>query len=110
MQHAVPLLSEQVRVGSSDSPREDAAKISCDARPKDGTGERQLPQCNCNPLQFMDLRPVPKACVEHPYYDPRTPLSGSSGPLAPASYLLNVHRTGWGPRGDSGPARGRVRA
>jgi len=44
------------------------------------------------------------------YYYPSTPLTGSGDPLRlsiPARSLLG---TGWGPRGDSGSERGRVRA
>ena len=44
------------------------------------------------------------------YYDPRTLYDGSGGPLLHAKPPRNVPRTGWGPRGDSGPERDRVRA
>src|SRR5215469_1078846 len=44
------------------------------------------------------------------YYDPRTLSSGSGEPLLLAKPPRNVPRTGWGPRGDSGPERDRVRA
>ncbi len=44
------------------------------------------------------------------YYDPRTLYDGSGEPLSPAKPPRNLLRTGWGPRGDSGPERDRVRA
>ena len=44
------------------------------------------------------------------YYNPGTPSSGSADPLRHAMQMRSVLRTGWGPRGDSGSARGRVRA
>src|SRR5215469_8709274 len=44
------------------------------------------------------------------YYDPRTLSSGSGEPLLLAKSPRNLPRTGWGPRGDSGPERDRVRA
>src|SRR3979490_612337 len=44
------------------------------------------------------------------YYYPGTPPSGSADPLRRATQMRSVLRTGWGPRGDSGSARGRVRA
>jgi hypothetical protein len=44
------------------------------------------------------------------YYDLGTLYSGSAEPLSPAQPPRNLPRTGWGPRGDSGPERGRVRA
>ena len=44
------------------------------------------------------------------YYYPGTPPSGSADPLRRAMQVRSVLRTGWGPRGDSGSARGRVRA
>src|SRR5229473_2265237 len=44
------------------------------------------------------------------YYNPRTPSSGSGDPLRPHIEVRSLLRTGWGPRGDSGSARGRVRA
>src|ERR1051325_3951390 len=44
------------------------------------------------------------------YYNPRTLSFGSGEPLSAAKPPRNLLRTGWGPRGDSGPARGRVRA
>jgi len=47
-----------------------------------------------------------EALVPRPAY----PFRGSAGPLSHADANRNVLRTGWGPRGDSGPARGRVRA
>lgn len=48
--------------------------------------------------------------IRIPYYDPRTLSSGSAEPLLPANAARNLPRTGWGPRGDSGPERDRVRA
>ncbi len=44
------------------------------------------------------------------YYNPGTPSSGSADPLRRAMQVRSLLRTGWGPRGDSGSARGRVRA
>ena len=44
------------------------------------------------------------------YYNPGTPSSGPADPLRHAMQVRSVLRTGWGPRGDSGSARGRVRA
>jgi hypothetical protein len=44
------------------------------------------------------------------YYDRGTLYSGSGEPLSAAKPPRNLLRTGWGPRGDSGPERGRVRA
>src|ERR1700674_3976808 len=44
------------------------------------------------------------------YQDSRTPLAGSGGPLRGAGPVCSLLGTGWGPRGDSGSARGRVRA
>src|SRR5215475_7880508 len=44
------------------------------------------------------------------YYDRRTLYSGSGEPLRAANPPRNLLRTGWGPRGDSGPERDRVRA
>ncbi len=44
------------------------------------------------------------------YYDAGTESSGSVGPLRDTGASRNVLRTGWGPRGDSGSARSRVRA
>src|SRR5579859_1695088 len=38
------------------------------------------------------------------------PPTGSSGPLSASHALRSLLRTGWGPRGDSGSARSRVRA
>ena len=49
-----------------------------------------------------------KFCIS--YYDPRTLYSGSAEPLSLAKPPRNLLRTGWGPRGDSGPERDRVRA
>ena len=39
-----------------------------------------------------------------------TAADGSGGPLRRTGEVCNLLRTGWGPRGDSGSARGRVRA
>jgi hypothetical protein len=39
-----------------------------------------------------------------------TAAGGSGGPLRRTGRVCNLLRTGWGPRGDSGSARGRVRA
>ena len=44
------------------------------------------------------------------YYNLRTVFAGSAEPLSTTSRPRSVARTGWGPRGDSGPERGRVRA
>jgi hypothetical protein len=44
------------------------------------------------------------------YYNPRTSARGSPDPLRHSQPMRNVRGTGWGPRGDSGSARGRVRA
>ena len=44
------------------------------------------------------------------YYNSSTVYAGSLEPLSTASRPRNVPRTGWGPRGDSGPERDRVRA
>jgi len=44
------------------------------------------------------------------YYNPGTLYAGSAEPLSHAKRPRNVPRTGWGPRGDSGPERDRVRA
>src|SRR5258707_2960940 len=44
------------------------------------------------------------------YYNPGTPSSGSADPLRHAIGMRSLLGTGWGPRGDSGSARGRVRA
>jgi hypothetical protein len=44
------------------------------------------------------------------YYYPSTLPSGSGDPLRPHKQVRSLLRTGWGPRGDSGSARGRVRA
>src|SRR5258707_3881536 len=44
------------------------------------------------------------------YYDRGTPSGGSADPLWRATQVRRLLRTGWGPRGDSGSARGRVRA
>ena len=50
------------------------------------------------------------AKIDVSYYDPRTLYSGSGEPLSAVKPPRNLLRTGWGPRGDSGPERGRVRA
>src|SRR5215469_18620394 len=44
------------------------------------------------------------------YYNPRTLYGGSADPLSETKPPRNLPRTGWGPRGDSGPERDRVRA
>jgi hypothetical protein len=44
------------------------------------------------------------------YYNPGTLYAGSAEPLSHTKRPRNVPRTGWGPRGDSGPERDRVRA
>src|SRR5229473_2237825 len=44
------------------------------------------------------------------YYNPGTLSSGSADPLSLPMHVRSLLRTGWGPRGDSGSARGRVRA
>ena len=44
------------------------------------------------------------------YYNLRTVYAGSAEPLSATGPPRSVPRTGWGPRGDSGPERGRVRA
>ena len=44
------------------------------------------------------------------YYYGGTLSSGSADPLWGAKQLRSLLGTGWGPRGDSGSARGRVRA
>src|SRR5437660_12188351 len=44
------------------------------------------------------------------YYDPSTRSSGSPVPLRSTIKVRSLLRTGWGPRGASGSARGRVRA
>ena len=44
------------------------------------------------------------------YYNPRTLYAGSADPLSETMPPRNLPRTGWGPRGDSGPERDRVRA
>jgi hypothetical protein len=44
------------------------------------------------------------------YYYSGTPASGSADPLSLTVEVRSLLRTGWGPRGDSGSARGRVRA
>ena len=44
------------------------------------------------------------------YYYPGTLSSGSADPLRPFIDMRSLLGTGWGPRGDSGSARGRVRA
>src|SRR5215470_18106014 len=44
------------------------------------------------------------------YYNPRTLYAGSAEPLSETMPPRNLPRTGWGPRGDSGPERDRVRA
>src|SRR5260370_36849860 len=49
-------------------------------------------------------------CLAGMYYNPSTPPSGSADPLWRAMRVRSLLRTGWGPRGDSGSARGRVRA
>lgn len=44
------------------------------------------------------------------YYNSGTLYAGSAEPLSNTNCARNVQRTGWGPRGDSGPERDRVRA
>ena len=44
------------------------------------------------------------------YYNSGTLYAGSAEPLSNTNCPRNVQRTGWGPRGDSGPERDRVRA
>jgi hypothetical protein len=48
--------------------------------------------------------------VNKAYQDSGTLFRGSGGPLSSAGPVCSLLRTGWGPRGDSGSARGRVRA
>ena len=44
------------------------------------------------------------------YYNLRTVYAGPAEPLSATGAPRSVPRTGWGPRGDSGPERDRVRA
>jgi len=44
------------------------------------------------------------------YYNYGTLYAGSAEPLSNTNCPRNVPKTGWGPRGDSGPERDRVRA
>ena len=59
-------------------------------------------------LSLAEMDALPGNAIS--YYDPRTLYSGSGEPLSAAKPTRNLPRTGWGPRGDSGPERDRVRA
>jgi len=48
--------------------------------------------------------------VARRYHDLGTARAGASGPLKQVKSFFKLQRTGWGPRGDSGSARSRVRA